>query len=131
MQRYSLLDKDAMGLVDQTQVPSVLLRREPHECQPTSRCHVQIQKWVSTFSGTPRAVTIDDSLRCTVNELRRPRMVPRLYRGIYIVSAGRTVDPAAIEKLDRIRAAWDRSLPAATDSWMRAETRLSLWTSTR
>jgi hypothetical protein len=37
----------------------------------------------------------------------------------------------AIEKLDRIRVAGDQFFSAATDSRMRAETRVSLWTSTQ
>jgi hypothetical protein len=45
---------------------------------------------------------------------------------VYIASAGTTIDSAAIQKLDRIRVAWDQFLSRATDSRMRAETRLTV-----
>jgi hypothetical protein len=53
---------------------------------------------------------------------------PRVYRQafLYIASAGRAPQPAEIQKVDRIRMAWDQFLSAATDSRMRVDTRLSL-----
>ena len=43
-------------------------------------------------------------------------------------AAASTLDPTAIAKLDRIRVAWDQFFSRATDSRMRAETRISLAT---
>ena len=132
VQRYSLLDQYAMGLVDQTQVPPFFYVENPTNVSPPRAATSNPEVGV-TFSGTPRTVTIDDVI--AVHGQRAPSAAdsPRVYRQafIYVVSAGRTVDPAAIEKLDRIRVAWDQFFSAATDSRMRAETRLSLWTSTQ
>ena len=132
VQRYSLLDQYAMGLVDKTQVPGFLYVENPTNVSPPRAATSNPEVGV-TFSGTRRTVTIDDVI--AVHGQRAPSAAdsPRVYRQafIYVVSAGGTVDPAAIEKLDRIRVAWDQFFSAATDSRMRAETRLSLWTSTQ
>jgi len=132
VQRYSLLDQYAMGLVDQTQVPAFFYVENPTYVSPPRAATSNPEVGV-TFSGTRRSVTIDDVI--AVHGQRAPSAAesPRVYRQafIYVVSAGGTVDPAAIEKLDRIRVAWDQFFSAATDSRMRAETRLSLWTSTQ
>jgi hypothetical protein len=132
VQRYSLLDQYAMGLVDQTQVPPFFYVENPTNVSPTRAATSNPEVGV-TFSGTRRTVTIDDVI--AVHGQRAPSAAdsPRVYRQafIYVVSAGGTVDPAAIEKLDRIRVAWDQFFSAATDSRMRAETRVSLWTSTQ
>ena len=132
VQRYSLLDQYAMGLVDRTQVPPFSYIENPTNVSPPRTASSNPEVGV-TFSGTRRTVTIDDVI--AVHGQRAPSAAesPRVYRQafVYVVSAGRTVDPAAIEKLDRIRVAWDQFFSAATDSRMRAETRLSLWTSTQ
>jgi hypothetical protein len=132
VQRYSLLDQYAMGLVDRTQVPPFSYIENPTNVSPPRTASSNPEVGV-TFSGTRRTVTIDDVI--AVHGQRAPSAAesPRVYRQafVYVVSAGGTVDPAAIEKLDRIRVAWDQFFSAATDSRMRAETRLSLWTSTR
>jgi hypothetical protein len=125
VERYSLLDQYAMGLVDETQVPPAFYVENPANVSPrrtaTSNPAVGV-----TFSGTRRNVTIDDVI--AVHGRRAPSAVesPRVYRQafVYVVSAGGTADPAAIQKLDRIRVAWDQFFSRATDSRMRAETRL-------
>jgi large repetitive protein len=128
----SSLDQYAMGLVDQTQVPPFFYVENPTNVSPPRAATSNPEVGV-TFSGTRRTVTIDDVI--AVHGQRAPSAAdsPRVYRQafIYVVSAGGTVDAAAIEKLDRIRVAWDQFFSAATDSRMRAETRVSLWTSTQ
>ena len=132
VERYSLLDQYAMGLVDRTQVPPFSYIENPTNVSPPRTASSNPEVGV-TFSGTRRTVTIDDVI--AVHGQRAPSAAdsPRVYRQafVYVVSAGRTADPAAIKKLDRIRVAWDQFFSAATDSRMRAETRLSLWTSTQ
>jgi hypothetical protein len=132
VQRYSLLDQYAMGLVDRTQVPPFSYIENPTNVSPPRTASSNPEVGV-TFSGTRRTVTIDDVIAFHGQRAPSAADSPRVYRQafVYVVSAGGTVDPAAIEKLDRIRVAWDQFFSAATDSRMRAETRLSLWTSTQ
>ena len=127
VQRYSLLDQYAMGLIDKTQVPPFFYVQGPTNVTPFRTAASNPQVGV-TFNGTRRDVTIDDVIAIVGSRVPSSADSPRVYRQafIYVVSAGRTVDPAAIEKLDRIRVAWDQFLSAATDSRMRAETRLTL-----
>jgi len=131
VQRYSLLDQYAMGLVDQTQVPPFFYVENPTNVSPRRTASSNPEVGV-TFSGTRRTVTIDDVIAAVGR--RRPSSAesPRVYRQafVYVVSLGNTADPAAITKLDRIRVAWDQFFSAATDSRMRAETRLARATST-
>jgi hypothetical protein len=125
VQRYSLLDQYAMGLVDETQVPPFFYVENPTNVVPSRSAASNPQVGV-TFSGTRRNVTIDDVI--AIHGRRTPSAAdsPRVYRQafVYIVSAGGTADPSAIQKLDRIRVAWDQFFSQATDSRMRAETRL-------
>jgi hypothetical protein len=126
VERYSLLDQYAMGLVDQTQVPPFFYVENPTNVVPR-RTAISNPEIGVTFSGTRRTVTIDDVIAAVGQ--RRPSSAesPRVYRQafVYVVSSGNTADPAAIDKLDRIRVAWDQFFSAATDSRMRAETRLA------
>jgi hypothetical protein len=129
VQRYSLLDQYAMGLIDKTEVPPFFYVQNPTNITPARTASSNPQVGV-TFSGTRRNVTIDDVITVLGERLPSSAESPRVYRQafVYVASAGRTADPAAIEKLDRIRVAWDQFLSAATDSRLRAETRLTLST---
>jgi hypothetical protein len=51
---------------------------------------------------------------------------PRVHRQafLYLVSAGRSQDAGQIDKVDRIRRQWETFFLQATDSRMRADTRL-------
>jgi hypothetical protein len=127
VQRYSLLDQYAMGLVDKTQVPPFFYVQSPANVTPRRTAGSNPEVGV-TFNGTRRDVTIDDVIAVVGERVPSSAESPRVYRQafVYVVSAGRTADPAAIEKLDRIRVAWDQFFSAATDSRMRSETRLTL-----
>ena len=83
---------------------------------------------VETNSPLRRNVTIDDVVAAHGDRSPSAADSPRVHRQafVYIVSAGSTVDAAAIQKVDRIRVAWDQFFSRATDSRMRAETRLSV-----
>jgi hypothetical protein len=125
VERYSLLDQYAMGLVDETQVPPFFYVENPTNVSPRKTATSNPTIGV-TFSGTRRDVTIDDVI--AIHGHRSPSAAdsPRVYRQafVYIASVGSTIDPVAIQKLDRIRVAWDQFFSRATDSRMRAETRL-------
>lgn len=127
VQRYSLLDQYAMGRVDKTQVPPFFYVESPTNVAPRRTAASSPEVGV-TFNGVRRDVTIDDVIAIVGERLPSSADSPSVYRQafIYVVSAGRTGDPAEIEKVDRIRVAWDQFFSAATDFRMRAETRLTL-----
>jgi hypothetical protein len=126
VERYSLLDQYAMGLVDRSQVPPFFYVQNPENVVPSKTSESSPAVGV-TFTGIRRDVTIDDVI--AVMGPRNPSAAdsPREYRQafVYVVAPGRTADPVALEKLDRIRMAWDVFVSAATDSRMRVDTRLS------
>ena len=125
-ERYSLLDQYAMGLVDQTQVPPFFYVENPVDVVPPKTASSSPTVGV-TFSGTRRDVTIDDVIAVMGQRTPSAANSQREFRQafVYVVAPGRTADPLALEKLDRIRMAWDQFVPAATDFRMRVETRLS------
>ena len=126
VERYSLLDQYAMGLVDQTQVPPFFYVQNPENVVPPKTAESSPAVGV-TFSGIRRDVTIDDVIAVMGPRTPSAADSPREFRQafVYVVAPGRTADPFALEKLDRIRMAWDVFVSAATDSRMRVETRLS------
>jgi hypothetical protein len=125
-ERYSLLDQYAMGLVDQTQVPPFFYVENPLNVVPPKTAASSPAAGV-TFSGVRRDVTIDDVIAVLGPRTPSAAHSQREFRQafIYVVAPGRTADPLALEKLDRIRMAWDQFASAATGSRMRVETRLS------
>jgi hypothetical protein len=126
VERYSLLDQYAMGLVDQSDVPPFFYVQNPINLPPRITAESDPEVGV-TFNGTRRNVTIDDVIAVLGSRVPSAAQSPRVYRQafVYVVSAGRRVDSSAIAKLDRIRVAWDQFFSAATDARMRADTRLS------
>ena len=127
VERYSLLDQYAMGLVDRADVPPLFYVENPINVKPARDAASGPQIGV-TFSGTKRTLTIDDIIAVAGARTPSAAESPRVYRQafVYIASAGAAIDPAAIAKLDRIRIAWDQFFSRATDSRMRAETRVSI-----
>ena len=109
VQRYSLLDQYAMGLVAGVAGAAVLLRREPDEHVADPR-RARIAPAVGvTFNGTRRDVLIQDvdrgprgprpvAGRDIAESTVRPSSIVRL--------AGRTLDTGQVAKIDRIRREW-------------------------
>ncbi len=127
VQRYSLLDQYAMGLVDETQVPPFFYVENPTNVSPSRTATANPAVGV-TFSGRRRNVAIDDVIAVLGRRVPSAAESPRVYRQafVYVVSAGKTAEPSAVQKVDRIRVAWDQFFSQATGSRMRAETRLSV-----
>jgi hypothetical protein len=123
--RYSMLDQYAMGLVDSSQVPAMFVVQNITEVSPVRNARSSPEVGV-TFKGTRRNVTIDEIILSTGRRVPSAAESKRDYRQafVYVTSAGREADTAAVEKLDRIRVAWEQFLSAATDSRMRVDTRL-------
>jgi len=127
VERYSLLDQYAMGLVDPSQVPPFWYVQSPGNVSPP-RTAVSAPEVGVTFNGTRREVRIEDVIAIAGPRVPSAAESPRAYRQafLYVTSPGRSVDIAAVEKVDRIRTAWDQFVSAATDSRMRVDTRLTV-----
>jgi len=123
VQRYSLLDQYAMGLVPPSGVPSFFYVESPTNMSVTRTRESAPQVGV-TFNGTRRVATIDDVI--DIHGRRTPTAgdSSRVHRQafIYLVSAGRTADSGQVDKLDRIRRAWEDFFRQATDGRMQAVT---------
>jgi hypothetical protein len=125
VQRYSLLDQYAMGLVPDSAVPSFFYVESPTNMSanrtPESAPEVGI-----TFNGTRRDVLIQDVI--AVLGARSPSSADsaRVHRQafVYVASAGKTADSGQVSKLDGIRRAWESFFFQATDRRMQAITTL-------
>jgi hypothetical protein len=125
VRRYSLLDQYAMGLVGPGDVPTFFYVQNPTNVSPVRNRESAPQIGV-TFNGTRRDVRIEDII--AIHGPRAPNAAnsPREHRQafIYVSSAGRSPDASQIDKLDRIRRAWEEFFLQATDGRMRAVTTL-------
>lgn len=125
VRRYSRLDQYAMGLIPATEVPPFFYVASPtnvlRDRERDSAPEIGV-----TFNGTRRDVLIDDVI--AINGARTPSAAEstRVHRQafVYVVGAGRDVDPAQVAKVDRIRRQWQEFFAAATEGRMSAETRL-------
>jgi hypothetical protein len=123
--RYSLLDQYAMGLVGPEQVPTFFYVESPTNMSVTRTADSAPQVGV-TFNGTRRDVRIEDIIAIHGPRVPAVADAPKVHRQafIYVTSAGRTAEPTQVDKLDRIRRAWEEFFLQATDGRMRAITTL-------
>jgi hypothetical protein len=125
VEKYSVLDQYAMGLVRDIDVPRMFYVENPTNVVPSARAESAPRVGV-TFNGTRRDVLINDIIE--VMGPRRPTQAdsPKVHHQafLFVVGRGRTADPAVVAKIDRIRRAWEGFFTQATDSRGRAETRL-------
>ncbi len=123
--RYSLLDQYAMGLVGPSQVPPVFYVESPVNVQP-DRNREDAPDVGVTFSGTRREVRIEDIIEAMGRREPSTGSSPKVHRQafIYVVSNGRTTDPGQVAKLDRIRREWPEFFRNATTRRMSLETAL-------
>jgi hypothetical protein len=125
VQRYSLLDQYAMGLIPDTSVPPFFYVENPTNMS-ASRTASSAPEVGVTFNGTRRDVLIDDIL--AVNGRRNPSAADaaKVHRQafLYLVSAGKSPDSGQVSKVDVIRRAWENFFLQATDGRMRAITAL-------
>jgi len=79
-----------------------------------------------SFSGTRRSVSIADVVAAMGRRDPPASRAPRSHRQgwVYVVGRGRTADPAALAKLEQIRAAFEGYFLGATGGRMSVETRL-------
>lgn len=125
VQRYSLLDQYAMGLVPESAVPPFFYVENPVNMS-ASRTRESAPQTGVTFNGTRRDVLIQDIV--AIHGPRTPRAAdsPRVHRQafVYVPGLGRAADAAQINKLDEIRRAWEGFFLQATEGRMSAVTRL-------
>jgi len=103
--RYSAIDQYLMGMRDASEVPPFFLVRAPSGTGDTDPGRSP-QTGV-TFDGTRRDVSIADVVAAL--GARRPAGAPWAapFRQAFVyVAVGGPPDPAALEKVERIRAAW-------------------------
>jgi len=127
VERYSLLDQYAMGLVEASEVPPFFYVENPVEVTPPRDRDSAPRRGV-TFRGTRRDVSIDDVIAVLGRRSPSSADSPRTWRQafLYVVTSGRPIEPSEVEKVDRIRLAWEQFFSRATDSRMQSITSLGL-----
>jgi hypothetical protein len=125
VERYSLLDQYAMGLVSPSQVPPFFYVEAPINIVPR-RDREDAPDVGVTFNGTKREVRLDDVIDAMGRREPTSSTSPKSHRQafIYVLSSGQTLDQGQIEKLDRFRREWMPFFREATDRRMTVETRL-------
>jgi hypothetical protein len=121
--RYGPFDLYAMGLLAESEVPRTFYVESPSGASQTKE---SAPKTGVSFSGTRRDVSIADVVAAMGHRDPPAAASPRTHRQawVYVVGRGRTADPAAIAKLERIRAAFEGFFLEATGGRMTVETRL-------
>ena len=124
VERYSLLDQYAMGLVSPSQVPPFFYVEAPTNIVPR-RDREDAPDVGVTFNGTKREVRLDDVIDAMGRREPTSAASPKVHRQafIYIQSVGQTLD-GQIEKVDRFRRDWMPFFREATDRRMTVETSL-------
>jgi hypothetical protein len=125
VQRYSLLDQYAMGLVGPNDVPAFFYVENPVNVVPPRTAEDGPRVGV-TFNGTRRDVLVQDVIAVHGPRVPSAAESSKVHRQafLFVVSAGRSVDNAQVEKIDRIRREWETFFRQATDGRMQAVTTL-------
>jgi hypothetical protein len=125
VQRYSRLDQYAMGYVSESQVPAFFYVENPSNIVP-SRERDDAPRTGVTFNGTKRTVLIQDVVAVMGSREPSPSQTSRIHRQafIFVLSSGRTLDPAQADKIDRIRREWETFFGRAVEGRARIESRL-------
>ena len=123
VEKYSLLDQYAMGLVRDSDVPKMFYVESPVNTTATAD---SAPRAGVTFSGTRREVLINDVIEVMGTRSPSAASSPKVFRQafVYLVSRNRTADPTAVAKIDRIRRAWEPFYAQATGNRGTADTRL-------
>jgi hypothetical protein len=123
VQRYGPFDLYAMGLLSEAEVPRTFYVESP---SGASQGKESAPKTGVNFSGTRREVSIGDVVAAMGRREPPSASSPRTHRQawVYVVGLGRSAEPAAIAKLEAIRAAFEGFFFEATGGRMSVETRL-------
>jgi hypothetical protein len=125
VERYSLLDQYAMGLIPASDVPPFFYVENPTNVTPPREAADAPRVGVR-FNGTRRDVLIQDVIAIHGNRNPSSAQAPRVHRQafLFVVGAGRTPGSAQVDKVDRIRREWESFFFSATNGRMRAQTNL-------
>lgn len=123
--RYSRLDQYAMGLLPEAEVPPFFYVESPVNVSPAREAEDAPRVGV-TFNGTRREVLIQDVVAVLGPRSPAAGSGPRIHRQafLYLATGGRPAETSQIQKLDRIRRAWEGFFQQATDGRMTASTGL-------
>jgi hypothetical protein len=125
VQRYSLLDQYAMGLIPDSAVPPFFYVESPTNMS-SDRTRESAPEVGITFNGTRRDVLIQDVI--AIEGPRSPSAAEsaRVHRQafVYLVSVGKAPDNGQVAKVDGIRRAWEGFFFQSTDRRMQAITTL-------
>jgi hypothetical protein len=123
VQRYGPFDLYAMGLLAESQVPPTFYVASP---SGTTEDRESAPKTGASFSGTRANVSIGDVVAAMGRRDPPASRSPRSHHQawVYVVGRGRPADPAALTKLDAIRAAFEGFFLGATGGRMSVDTRL-------
>jgi hypothetical protein len=124
--RYSRLDLYAMGLVSESEVPPFFYVESPTNTRPDIPDESAAPRVGVTFNGTRRDVRLQDVI--DVMGRRQPSAgdTARVWRQgfVFVVGGGRQAGTAQLDKLNRIRAAWEAFYSQAVEGRGRVDTRL-------
>ena len=125
MSGFSRLDLYAMGLVRESEVPPFFYVESPVNVTP-ARSRESPPTLRVTLNGTRRDVLIQAIVAANGPRSPSAAEAPRVHAQafIYVVGPGRTVAPDQVEKLDRIRRAFEPFFLDATGGRMRVVTEL-------
>ncbi|HET7747016.1 MAG TPA: hypothetical protein VFM29_06920 [Vicinamibacteria bacterium] len=123
VQRYGPLDLYAMGLIGPGEVPTVFFVENP---TGTTRTNDSEPRSNVSFGGTRRDVTISQIVAAMGSREPDASRSPRLHRlgFVHVVGRGRSAQPGALAKLERIRAGFTTFFQNATGGRMTLDTRL-------
>jgi hypothetical protein len=119
VERYSVLDLYAMGLVRASDVPRVFYVESPTNVTP-SRDRESAPRVGVTFTGTRRDVSIDDIVRAMGERQPSADNAPRLHRQawIYVIARGSTPSQADLTRLEKMRVGFEQFFRRGTDNRM-------------
>jgi len=120
--RYSPLDQYLMGLRSPSEVGSSFVVRQPLGAGSDAGRNPQTG---ITFAGTRKDVTIEDIIAALGS--RNPPTAPTTpFREAFVyVAVGGPADPTAIQKIERIRAAWPSFFLQSTEGRSTVDPRLN------
>jgi hypothetical protein len=112
-------------LIPASQVPSFFYVQNPVNVTPDRDADDAPEVGVR-FNGTRRDVLIQDIIAIHGDRVPSSAESPREHRQafVFVVTAGRSLDNAQVDKLDRIRREWEDFFLQATEGRMRARTTL-------
>jgi hypothetical protein len=120
---YGPLDLYAMGLIDASEVPPLFFVESP---TGATQDRESAPRTGVSFTGRRHDLGIADIVAALGPRDPPASRAPRLHRQafIYVVGRGRTADQAALDKLGRIRTAWEPFFGAVTGGRMTLDARL-------